>query len=572
MQDPWVSRLAECEHWNIPGVGTYSWDILRDRVEWSPGLAAIYGLPSAPTEEAGFTRRVHPDDRVRVEAETTTFLQHGTSYEHEFRIIRPDGEIRVIHDRGVIDRATDGTAVAMRGMNIDMTRQRRPQGRSDAPEDLERFRRLVDNIDQLAWMTDESGFIYWYNQRWYDYTGTTPAAMRGWGWTAVHHPDHVDRVVAGFRASIASGQPWEDTFPLRSRDGSYRWFLSRTQPVRGADGRISHWYGTNTDVTDRREGEERLRQSDDRFKRMADSVPQLVWCAAADGRVVYYNRQLARFAPIVDTGTGGFDWSDLIHPDDLADTRACWSEAVASGEEYSCEHRLVLADGTWRWHLSRANPAPGDDGGEATWYGTSTDIHDLKRLESQRILLLQEVDHRMKNTLSLVQSIANQTFRVAGGDRTAVDAFNARLRALAKANDILVEGEWAEADMEAICRRTLAALGVEDRVSLSGPALKVAARVGFVLSLGMHELATNAMKHGSLTRPGGEVSVTWDDGRDGSFRLVWEERNGPPVVAPQRQGFGSRLLKHALATEIHGRVVIAYAAAGLRCDVTGRLE
>lgn len=125
-----------------------------------------------------------------------------------------------------------------------------------------RFRLLADNISQLAWMADETGWIFWYNNRWYDYTGTTLEQMQGWGWKAVHHPDHIDRVVEKLQRSWDSGEAWEDTFPLRSRQGEYRWFLSRALPIRDRDGVIVRWFGTNTDVTAQLEAEQELRMAD----------------------------------------------------------------------------------------------------------------------------------------------------------------------------------------------------------------------------------------------------------------------------------------------------------------------
>lgn len=127
-------------------------------------------------------------------------------------------------------------------------------------ESEERFRTLADNISQFAWMADENWWIFWYNQRWYDYTGTTFEQMQGWGWTAVHHPDHVDRVVESVKQAWRTGEPWEQTFPLRSRDGEYRWFLSRAHPIRDASGRVVRWFGTNTDITERLAIEAELEQ------------------------------------------------------------------------------------------------------------------------------------------------------------------------------------------------------------------------------------------------------------------------------------------------------------------------
>lgn len=131
-------------------------------------------------------------------------------------------------------------------------------------ESEERFRTLADHIAQFAWMADPTGWIFWYNRRWYDYTGTDLESMQGWGWQAVHHPDHVERVTGKFRRHVELGEAWEDTFPLRGKDGKFRWFLSRAQPIRDPAGEVLRWFGTNTDITDRMAMEEALREADRR--------------------------------------------------------------------------------------------------------------------------------------------------------------------------------------------------------------------------------------------------------------------------------------------------------------------
>jgi PAS domain S-box-containing protein len=128
-------------------------------------------------------------------------------------------------------------------------------------ESEERFRQLAENIPQLAWMTNADGWIFWYNKRWFDYTGTTLEEMQGWGWQKVHHPEHVARVTEKFKGALASGQPWEDTFPLRGANGSFRWFLSRAFPIHNANGQIARWFGSNTDITELRETQEALQQA-----------------------------------------------------------------------------------------------------------------------------------------------------------------------------------------------------------------------------------------------------------------------------------------------------------------------
>ena len=139
-------------------------------------------------------------------------------------------------------------------------------------ESSERVRALADNIPQLAWMAEPQGQIFWYNQRWFDYTGQTLDDAVGDGWRGVQHPDHVEQVRAKFARSVAAGEEWEDTFPLRGKDGEFRWFLSRAVPIRDASGRITRWFGTNTDVTASRETEAALRESRGRLKLALDEA------------------------------------------------------------------------------------------------------------------------------------------------------------------------------------------------------------------------------------------------------------------------------------------------------------
>ncbi|MBD2486227.1 response regulator [Aulosira sp. FACHB-615] len=132
----------------------------------------------------------------------------------------------------------------------------RKQAEQSLQESEERFRTLADNMSQFAWMADANGWIFWYNQRWFDYTGTTLEEMQGWGWQKVHHPDHLNRVIQHFRHCLTTGEAWEDTFPLRGNDGEYRWFLSRAIPIRDQHGEILRWFGTNTDITEQKQAEE----------------------------------------------------------------------------------------------------------------------------------------------------------------------------------------------------------------------------------------------------------------------------------------------------------------------------
>jgi PAS domain S-box-containing protein len=164
------------------------------------------------------------------------------------------------------------------------------EARRRAEEELRvqeaRFRTLVNAIPQLAWMADRSGARYWFNDRWYDYTGTSFEEVRGWGWQKAHHPDHLQRTVEKMRRSFEAGEDWEETYPLRGKDGTYRWFLSRALPIRGEDGGITNWLGTNTDITEQKNAEaereralaleQQLRSHAERATRARDEVMAIV--------------------------------------------------------------------------------------------------------------------------------------------------------------------------------------------------------------------------------------------------------------------------------------------------------
>jgi PAS domain S-box-containing protein len=222
---------------------------------------AVIADTNAPSR-TWLEKYIHPDDRSHVMAAIDRAIQSKTVFELEHRVIRTDGSLGWTLSRAIPVLDATGEILEWFGVASDVTD--RKQAEAALCESEERFRALAENMSQLAWMADDQGRRYWYNQRWYDYTGTTLDEMQGWGWTKVHDPEHVDLVVKRIRSSWATGEPWEDTFRLRSRDGEYRWFLSRAMPIRDDAGRIVRWFGTNTDITEQRAAEEALRHADQR--------------------------------------------------------------------------------------------------------------------------------------------------------------------------------------------------------------------------------------------------------------------------------------------------------------------
>jgi PAS domain S-box-containing protein len=225
-----------------------------------------------------------------------------------------------------------------------------PRAGADPALDGATFRMLADSIPQLAWMAVEDGTITWYNQRWYEYTGTTWDEVKGWGWRLVHHPAHLDRVVHRFRDAIARGEAWEDTFPLRAADGTFRRFLSRARPVRDEAGRIVRWFGTNTDVEDALRAEEALQVSEERYRLATRAAGEAIWDWDLESDTVEWSdgvRHLFLYAP-GEVGRDARWWKEHIHPDDQARVvRSVHAVIDGTGEEWEAEYRFLRADGTY---------------------------------------------------------------------------------------------------------------------------------------------------------------------------------------------------------------------------------
>ncbi|WP_426490680.1 PAS domain-containing protein [Hymenobacter sp. 102] len=202
---------------------------------------------------------LHPDDQQLARRVWGHSLATGDFYEIEYRFKSRAGDYRWFLGQALPVRNEAGEIEKWFGTCTDIHDQKMQEIALRKRE--QDFTTLANAIPQLAWMADETGSIFWYNERWFTFTGTTLEQMQGWGWQTVHHPEYVDAVREKFRRAVEAGDLWEDTFPLRRHDGEYRWFLSRAVPVRDDEGRVLRWCGTNTDITEQKQLQEQLERA-----------------------------------------------------------------------------------------------------------------------------------------------------------------------------------------------------------------------------------------------------------------------------------------------------------------------
>ena len=282
--------------------------------------------------------------------------------------------------------------------------------------------------------------------------------------------------------------------------------------------------------------------------------------------------QLSGGGFIPDNSAANPGWLDDYIPEQDRDAvRAEIARSIATKGTYNIEHRVNLVGGGIGWALSRAVPLLDKEGEITSWMGAASDITRQKLAEDNLRVLNQELAHRMKNTLAMVQAIATQTLRPPADIETAKDAFIARLQALASAQNTLTQASWVDADIGDVVRGAMQPHMVGDnRITIGGPRVELASHQALGLALAIHELATNAVKHGALLNATGRVEIAWTS--NGQFVFSWIESNGPTVSSPKGKGFGSKLLERIVPAYFNGSSNVAFDAAGLRFHLVGESQ
>lgn len=293
-----------------------------------------------------------------------------------------------------------------------------------------RLRKIFDTIPTLAWCGLPDGSKEFFNRRWHDYTGLSPEQANGWGWKATIHPDDLENLAEVWLKFVDSGKPGEIELRIRRFDGEYRWFLIRAEPLSVEHGNIIHWCGTNTDIEDLKQAEEKLRQDEMELRQIIDAIPQTITVLAPDGTALYANRGALNETGLTleEIKRGGF-LSNAFHADDVERIRDERRAGLLRGTPFELEMRARQKDGQYRWRLVQYNPLRDEEGRVLRWYATGTDIESRKqteeRLRTENLALREEIDHasmfeEIIGSSKALRAVLRQVAKVAPMDSTVL--------------------------------------------------------------------------------------------------------------------------------------------------------
>jgi PAS domain S-box-containing protein len=442
--------------------------------------------------------------------------------------------------------------------------------RSSAEHRVRLYETILQATPDLVYVFDlqhrftyaNAALLAMWGRTWEEAIGRTCLELGYEPWHAEMHDREIDQVVAT-RAPVRGDVPFNGTQGRRI----YDYILV---PVIGPDGEVEAVAGTTRDVTDRKQLEEAQSKSEERLSAMVNATSDLIYRCSPDWTQVQI---VGGSALVGNPGILPPDWlATYLHPEDRALVERAIAEAQATQGEFHAEHRVAREDGAWAWVSSRAVPIRQPNGLVTEWFGAATDISERRRHDEHQRLLVNELNHRVKNTLAIVQSMALQTLRDCDDATLAADRFESRLHALSQAHDMLTRKRWEGASLDDIVRAAIAPCVQQDtdRFEIAGGRVELDPQRALALTMALHELCTNAMKYGALSVQDGRVAIHWRCEGAGSARrleLRWEESGGPPVAPPTRRGFGSRLIERGLRHDLGGDVSLDFAPAGVVCRI-----
>ena len=497
----------------------------------------------------------------------------------------PVGSLCVIDYRprpeGLTDLQAQALTVLARQVISQMELRRALAERRESEETARRAVNASDYVGAFDWDIVNDRVIA--DEKFSRMYGVDPAVGRAGAplgtFTATIHPDDIDQVQEDIQRAMAGDGNFISEYRLTPEGQPMRWVVARGQVYYGADGAPEHFPGLAVDITERKRldadlitAASALAESEARFRAIADSMPQMVWSTLPDGFHDYYNARWYEFTGVPAGSTDGEGWNAIFHPEDQSRAWDAWRHSLETGDLYEIEYRLRRHDGVYRWTLGRATPIRNEAGEIVRWFGTCTDIDDLKRVERNTELLSQELSHRIKNIFAVVSALIALSAREYPEARAFAAAVRNRIGALARAHEFV--RPHSEVSRPLVGRMTLHAFldslfqpyadnAGTSRVIVQGDDALFDDQAATSVALLFHELATNAAKYGALSKAEGRVTLETRMTAD-RFVLTWTERGGPAIVsAPTRTGFGSSLATVSVEGQLAGKLERIWEEDGL---------
>jgi PAS domain S-box-containing protein len=400
-------------------IGIFDLNLQKDELVVSEQFASDWGFDPGTrfTRLAIIESFVHPEDRELVKSKVQATLERGEVYDYEPRIRRGgNGETRWVHTKAEVSYDAAGQPERLLGTTVDVTDQRR--AKDELAASAARFQSLTESIPQIVWAARPDGFVFWYSQQWYNYTGLS----EGEHWESMMHPEDIPPTYERYRHALETGTTYEAEYRFRGKDGQYRWFLGRAVPLRDSEGRIMQWIGTNTDINDRVETAQVLRERSELFRLITDTIPHGVWRTNPDGAGDYFSQRFSEIVGYPVEELLGWGWAEVIHPEDRPRVLKAWQEGRDAQAPVAAEFRVKGAEGRDRWFISLGNPFFDASGNLVKYYGTWTDIDEQKTRAGQ-LQKLAETSLLLNSTRPLSDKLAiitEQSREILGAHQAAL--------------------------------------------------------------------------------------------------------------------------------------------------------
>jgi PAS domain S-box-containing protein len=518
----------------------------------------------------------HHDDRGTNAQLFERTVREGTPYAHEKRYVRKDNGVVWVNNSVSVIRRPDGEPFGVLAVTLDVTGRRAAEARLRKSE--ESLRLATESAGMASWELDLETMQGEWSPNRFDLLGMERRADSRAGfdaWLERVHPEDREMVRSAAQRCFRTGTPYTIEYRvLRADNGEERWLQSHGSRIDYEDKRPSRFVGVSFDITDRKRAEAELRESEARFRTIFEQANDFLITTTLDQKITSVNPAVIDALGYSEEELIGASIGDFMDPDQLAIALEAFNHKMREGGSTRLTIAVRARDGRpliWEINSQLTTDAEGKPTG---LHAIGRDMTEAKRAETHLRLLVDELNHRVKNMLAIVQGVAQQSFKAGADPVAARAAFEGRLAALAEAHNLLTREHWGAVSMAQIIGDAVAPHGDAARFELDGPDLPILPKTAITLALAIHELATNAVKHGALSRPEGRVAIRWarvEIDRTARLSLVWEERGGPRVEVPARRGFGTRMIERGLAAEFGGTVEIDFRPEGLVCTVEAPL-